>query len=162
MNVALPLFEAPVLVQTGENGIAEYFYFPESKQFISETDTRPPYNCDSYEIIDDSTFFVTRNEFHHNFHIQFMKKSAGAYSEIDFGAIFQNDDCDLGNFNGRIPWFDPNGNEGVITYAILSRLFRLSFLDDTIQLRFWVYDRDLNMSNVAHTPDFVLSDIQSD
>ncbi|MEP5612209.1 MAG: hypothetical protein ABJP45_08165 [Cyclobacteriaceae bacterium] len=153
-----PLYKIPILVQPGENGENQPF-IAGPREFFSETDNRPNYDCINYEVVQSDTIYVSRNEFYNNFHLEFYKKTGGNYNEIDFGAIFQNDDCDIGNFNGRIPVYDPNGREGVITYSILSRLFRLSFLDDTIQMRFWIYDRDLNKSNVVETPDFVLSDL---
>ncbi len=156
--ITTPLYELPVFVQLSETGETEFF-IAGSRELFSDTDNRPPYNCESYEIFGSDTVYVLRNEFYHNFHIQFMKKSNGSYSEIDFAEIFQSDDCELGNFNGRIPLYDPQGREGVITYSMLSQLFRLSFLDDTIQLRFWIYDRSLNKSNIAESPDFILRDI---
>ncbi len=157
----LPLYHAPVFIATLDNGQIARVFFTEEKVLFSQTDNRPPFDCENYEIIDSDTAYVVRNEFYHNFHIQFMQKRNGNYSEIDFAEIFQSDDCELGNFNGRIPFYDPNGREGIITYSMLSQLFRLSFLDDTIQLRFWVYDRSLNKSNVAESPDFVLRDLIS-
>lgn len=156
--ITLPLYKVPTLVLAGENGVNEFFAAG-PKELFSETDNRPAFNCDAYELALSDTIYVTRNEFYNNFHLEFYKKTGSNYNEIDFGQIFQNDDCDIGNFNGRIPLYDPNGKEGVITYSILSRLFRLSFLDDTIQMRFWINDRNLNRSNVVETPDFVLSDL---
>ncbi len=158
-NIELPLYAAPVFIASLDNGDIARIFFTEDKVLLSETDNRPSYDCDNYELIESDTVYVARNEFYHNFHVQFMQKRNGNYTEIDFAEIFQSDDCELGNFNGRIPFYDPNGREGVITYSMLSQLFRLSFQDDTIQLRFWVYDRNLNMSNVAETPDFVLRDL---
>ncbi len=158
-TVELPLYRAPVFIATLDNGQIVRIVFTEEKVLFSETDNRPAYDCENYELVDSDTAYVARNDFYHNFHVQFMQKRNGNYTEIDFAEIFQSDDCELGNFNGRIPFYDPNGKEGVITYSMLSQLFRLSFQDDTIQLRFWVYDRNLNMSNVAETPDFVLRDL---
>lgn len=96
---------------------------------------------------------ILRNEFHHNFHIDFYRKSGENYTLIDFDAIFNS--C-TDSFDGRIPIFDPNGKEGTITYTMLSQGFRLAFLDDTIRAEFYVYDRALNRSNLEQTEDFVL------
>lgn len=153
-----PIYEQPVFIKLSETGETEFF-LAGNRELVSDTDNRPSYDCENYEIFGSDTVFVARNEFYHNFHIQFMKKRNGSYSEIDFAEIFQSDDCDLGNFNGRIPLYDPDGREGVFTYSMLSQLFRLAFLDDSIQLRFWIYDRNLNKSNVATTSDFVLRNI---
>ncbi len=158
-NVTLPLYAAPVFIASLDNGQIQRIFFTEEKVLFSETDSRPPYDCDNYELVESDTVYVARNEFYHNFHVQFMQKRNGEYNEINFAEIFQSEDCDLGNFNGRIPFYDPNGREGIITYSMLSQLFRLSFQDDTIQLRFWVYDRNLNRSNTVESPDFVLRDL---
>ena len=136
-SIELPLYKIPILVEVGPNGQTTFFFDHSLREIFSETDNRPSYDCENYEFLGTDTIFVARNEFHNNFHVQFFEKFNGSYSEIDFGTIFGSDDCDLGNFNGRIPVFDPNGKEGVITYSMLSQLFRLSFQDDTIQLRFW-------------------------
>ncbi len=159
-GIILPFFAAPILIDQ-RDGETVYFFFPEEKSPIpfSETDHRPSYNCEDYEIINADTFYVERNEFHHNFHIEFLKKNNGNYSVMDFRRIFNSDDCTLGNFDGRIPIFDPNGKEGVISYAMLSQAFRLAFQDDTIRLRFYIYDRTLNRSNTTESPDFVFTDL---
>jgi len=157
-HVVLPLSTAPILVASDENGgLAPFLAGPIEP--YSDVDNRPAYNCTDYEIVGSDTIFVVRNEFYHNFHIEFREKINGSYIPIDFAAIFGSDDCDIGNFNARIPYYDPDGKEGVLTYSMLSQVFRLSFLDDTIQMRFWIYDRGLNKSNVAETPDFVLRDL---
>ena len=156
--LAFPLYAAPVLIEE-QNGETQRVFFPAEKVVFSESDLRPAYNCQDYEIIDEDTFYVARNENHYNFHVDFLKKTRGEYEPIDFQTIFNSDDCTLGNFDGRIPLFDPNGNEGVITYAMLSQAFRLAFLDDTIKLRFYILDRNLNQSNIEETPDFVFDDL---
>ncbi|MEQ9405497.1 MAG: hypothetical protein RIM99_18045 [Cyclobacteriaceae bacterium] len=151
----LPFYAAPVIVDP-EIGTP---FFPSEKELFSETDMRPSYNCEDYEIFGVDTFYVARNEFHYNFHVEFQERRNGNYEKIDFRTIFNSDDCTLGNFNGRIPLFDPSGKEGVISYAMLSQAFRLAFQDDTIRMEFYIYDKSLNKSNVEVTPDFVLRDL---
>ena len=102
---------------------------------------------------------VERVETHFNFVIVFEKRVGDDYVPLDYQQIFQTNICDIGNFNGRIPWYDPEGESGTITYAIQSRVLRLAFLDDVIRARFFVYDRAGNKSNEVTTPDFVLADI---
>ncbi|WP_370087388.1 hypothetical protein [Ekhidna sp.] len=157
-TINLPLFKAPVLIDQ-ENGELAYFFFPEEKVPFSDTDNRPAYSCDSYEIIETDTFYIARNEFHYNFHIEFQRKINDSYEVINFREIFNNPDCSLGNFNGRIPYYDPEGKSGTITYSMLSQAFRLAFLDDVIRVKFYIYDRALNKSNEVFSPDFILADI---
>lgn len=158
-NITFPLYELPILIDVGPDGFIQSFYDYSLKSEFSNVDNRPLYDCENYEIIESDTVYVVRNEQHHNFHVEFRKKVNGVYSVIDFQQIFNSDDCDLGNFNGRFPIWDTSGKEGTITYAMLSQVFRLALLDDTTQLRFWIYDRDLNRSNTVETPDFVLSEL---
>lgn len=153
-----PLFRAPLLIDQ-EDGEIAYFFFPESKAPFSDIENRPAYSCESYEIIESDTFYIARNEFHYNFHIEFQRKVGESYQKINFRQIFNNPDCSLGNFNGRIPFYDPEGKSGTITYAMLSQAFRLAFLDDIIRVKFYIYDRALNKSNEVVSPDFVLADI---
>jgi len=170
-SVQLPLFRAPAFLDESRTACGSLFcYFPPAvgDPVFSETDNRPPYSCLDYEIFSDDednsdTLYVVRNEFHSNFHVDFLKKSfnESEFAVIDFQETFNSDDCTLGNFDGRIPFFDPNGNEGVISYAMLSQVFRLTFLDDSIKLRFYIYDRELNKSNTVESNAFVLSQLSN-
>ncbi|GAB4239053.1 MAG: hypothetical protein Tsb0034_15030 [Ekhidna sp.] len=157
-NLALPLFRAPVLIDQQEGELA-YFYFPENKVPFAQEDNRPAYDCDFYEIIDSDTFFIQRNEFHNNFHIEFERKRGSAFAPLDFNQVFNSSDCTLGQFDGRIPYYDPEGKSGNYEYAMISQAFRLAFLDDSIRVRFYVYDRALNKSNEVVSPPFLLKDI---
>lgn len=96
----------------------------------------------------------------YNIYITFEEQDInGDYNEIDFAAKFQNEDCGLGNFNGRIPIFgDGEGESGTITYNMISRGFRVAFQDNNIRLKFSVRDRAGNISN-EETVDFMLSEI---
>lgn len=157
-TIAFPLYKAPVFIENVDGQIS-YVYFTDEKTLFSTSDNRPAYSCDNYEIIQSDTFYIARNEFHYNFHITFEKRIGNDYEELNFREIFDNPDCSLGNFNGRIPFFDPDGKSGVFTYAMLSQAFRLAFLDNTIRARFYIYDRALNRSNEVITPDFTLPEI---
>ena len=157
-TIQFPLHRAPVLIDE-QNGEIAYFFFPESKTFFSSEDNRPAYGCDFYEIIEEDTFYVARNEFHFNFHIEFQRKIGENYEPINFRETFNSTNCSLGNFNGRIPVFDPDGKSGTINYAMLSQAFRLAFIDDIIRAKFFIYDRAQNKSNEAFTSDFILSEI---
>ncbi|MEM7298939.1 MAG: hypothetical protein AAF391_11810, partial [Bacteroidota bacterium] len=108
---------------------------------------------------DTDTIYVLRNEFHNNFHIEFQRKVGADFEEMDFNEIFNNPDCDLGDFDGRIPFYDPDGKSGTFQYAMISQAFRLAFQDDSVRLKFYVYDRRLNKSNEVTTPSFLLRDI---
>lgn len=159
-DVTLPLFAAPVVIDN-QAGQPVYLFFPSEKRLFSDSDNRPVYDCENYEIIDADTFFVARNEFHFNFHVEFLGKSQGQseFTLIDFREVFNSNDCTLGNFDGRIPLFDPDGREGVFTYAMLSQAFRLVFLDDSIKLRFYLYDRALNQSNIEESRAFTFNQL---
>lgn len=102
------------------------------------------------------TVFV---ENYYNFIVIFEERIGDEYFEVNFQEIFGQSDCEIGNFNGQIPWFDPDGTSGTINYAMNSFGFVSAFQDKTIRGRFYVYDRAGNKSNEAVTQDFILSEI---
>ncbi|WP_425391809.1 hypothetical protein [Ekhidna sp.] len=158
-SIAFPVYEVPVVIDQ-QDGELIYFFFPDQKVLFSDTDNRPAYSCESYEVIDSDTLYVTRNEYYYNFHVEFERKvGEDIYEPIDFRGIFNNNDCSLGNFNGRIPFFDSDGKSGTFTYSMLSQAFKLAFVDDVIRVKFYIYDRALNKSNEVVSSDFFLSDI---
>lgn len=136
--------------------------------FFSNEDNRTPYNCSDYYIYEYSngtsdTFYIQSNEFHNNFHIDFLRKRNGVYTSIDFAAEFGNTSCDVVNFNGRIPVFNEENLgkslSGSISYSMFSAGFPIILRQDTFKLKFYIYDLALNKSNEAETPDFTLKDI---
>lgn len=136
--------------------------------FFSETDNRPPFNCSSYLIgsfsdIGSDTFFIQKNEFHNNLHIEFLRKRNGQYTEIDFAAEFGNANCSVVDFNGRIPIFERENLgrslSGTISYAMLSAGFPIILRADTFKVKFYIYDRALNKSNEVESPDLTLDRI---
>ncbi|MBV6644384.1 MAG: hypothetical protein KI790_02985 [Cyclobacteriaceae bacterium] len=138
---------------------------------FSEDIYLPPYSCDEYFIFESQndsvpsdnadTILIERNVFNKNIYIDFYRKVGGNYVNI-------NDELSPGNlcdeaFDSRIPVFDEDNIgrslSGTISYSLLSQGFGTVFRNDTIQLRFFIYDRDLNKSNEAVTSDFVLANI---
>jgi hypothetical protein len=145
--------------------------------FYSEEDNRPSvYNCqqflydtiflqsftDSIIAIPD-TFYIVQNEFNRNIYIDFYRKISGNYIPITDDEFSPNSSCPEG-FDSRFPIFNRENvrNQrvisGSITYPMLSQGFKSIFRNDTIQIRFFVYDRALNKSNVAVSRDFTLFD----
>lgn len=96
---------------------------------------------------------------HFNFVIDFQEKVGDTYRSLNFQEIFGTEDCTVGDFNGRIPWYDREGTSGTISYNMTSQAFKLAFQDRTIRLQFNVIDREGNLSNDAFSPDFILSEI---
>ncbi|MCR9066929.1 MAG: hypothetical protein NXI00_23360, partial [Cytophagales bacterium] len=103
------------------------------------------------------TVMVTENEFGKNIRIDLLRKVGGQYTLIN-DELFED-------FDSRIPVFDrenlmqERALSGTINYAMQSQAFPIIFRNDTIKLRFFIYDRAQNKSNVDETPDFVLSDL---
>ena len=165
-NYRLPFFTIPVSVVDidEENDRLILYrcvsdYSTEIMIHSKKTDNRPLYNCEDYEIIGEDTVYVVRNEYHFNFFLNFQRKKNGAYENIDFKRIFNTTDCTVGNFNSRIPVFDSQAKSGTITYSINSLAFKGAFLDDSIRISFYIFDRTLNQSNTVYSPDFLLRDI---
>ncbi len=136
------------------------------EKFLSDTDSRTPYNCEDYAILDvgtgePDTFFIKKNEFHYNLHLNFFRKVNGVYQEIDLESVFGTTSCGI-TYDGRIPVFDEETVEsqrpvrGTITYPITSSGFPFIFGNDEFKIEFYIYDYDLNRSNVTSTPDLTL------
>ena len=145
-----------------------------TRRLFSETDNRPVFNCNDYQITtydffglggdDLDTFYISKNEFHNNMHIDFYKKQNGQYSLVNFSSQFNDAQCI--NWDGRIPVFDSENLgksiNGTISYALISSGFPIVLRNDTFKLEFYIYDRQLNKSNVVETRDFTLPDITRD
>ncbi len=130
------------------------------RELFSDTYDPPPYSTRDWFIRQafGDTVLVAENEFSKNIRIDLLRKAGGQYTLIN-DELFED-------FDSRIPIFDfENFQEGralsgTINYAMQSQAFPIIFRNDTIKLRFFIYDQRLNKSNVEETPDFVLSDLQ--
>ena len=117
-------------------------------------------SADPLDLDQADTFLIKKNIFNKNIYVNFYKKIRGEYHLI-------NDDFSQGGcvefFNSRIPVFDQENIgktlKGDISFAMLSQGFQQTFRNDSIRMSFYIYDRNLNKSNIAETPDFVLVNI---
>lgn len=157
-NLSLPLYLAPV-IPNKKDGSGGYTYFPSQKVLFSEKDNRPAYNCESYKVDETDTVYIKKNPFYKNIYISFEEKKSGEYKPIDFNKIFNKSECDLGDFNARIPVFTKKSRKGIISYAMVSQALRVGLFDKTIRIKFYIYDRAQHKSNDEYTKDFVLKDI---
>ena len=108
----------------------------------------------------DDDILVVPVDTHYNIFITIEQENiSGEFEEVDFRGIFQSEDCLLGNFNGRIPWFSQDGESGKITYSIISRGLSIAFQENLLRIRFSVVDRLGNLSNEVITPSFRISEI---
>lgn len=148
----------PPLYLVDPDGISE-------PRLFSDTDNRPAYNDCDYMIVGNDTLYKRRNEYSRNFHIDFYRKRDGAYTRIDFQKFFGSGKCEQLTFDGRIPIFNPEGQgkamTGTINYDMYSSLWELALSTDTFKIEFLIFDRTLNASNVAVSPDLTLPDITS-
>ncbi|WP_147302813.1 hypothetical protein [Marinoscillum furvescens] len=131
-----------------------------TKELLSETDNRPPYNCKDYQVSANDTLYIRKNPYHNNLHIDFLRKRSGEYEVIDFAETFGNTNCSEVDFNGRIPIFDVENLgrslSGTINYTMFSIGFPIVLRRDTFKVRFFIYDRALNVSNTVESPDLTL------
>ncbi len=158
-----PFFAIPIEARETVDDI-QYFQYPELARFFAAEDLRQPYNCEDYFIIDTDTLYVDRNEFNKNIYIVFEKRiKVDCDPNIDedcFEKIeLPRPDCDAPDFNARIPFFETGAQKGTIKYNIQSQSLRLTFSDDILRIKFWIYDRALNQSNIAYTKEFTLAEI---
>lgn len=129
----------------------------------------PPFECDTYLLVPDSvqgalssdTIHIKPNDFKSNIVLDFYRKRGGQYELIT--DLFSRTPC-TEPFDARIPIFEVDNIGrplvGTINYALISSGFEINFLNDSIMIEFYVYDRRLNKSNVTRSNDFLLRDLQ--
>ena len=169
-----PIFETRTVLELFRAG---------DEKFFSTDDLKPTdFDCFEYEILsfykvereivnnvvlseslveDVDTVFVQRNPYHFNIFIELQIKQGSTY------VPFELDDCDPG-YTARFPLFKKSNIgrplDGTISYAFFSVLFSdpesSPLLNETLRLRFYIYDRMLNQSNEVITPDFKLLDLR--
>ncbi|WP_420578032.1 hypothetical protein [Ekhidna sp.] len=101
--------------------------------------------------------FILPNDTYYNFIIKFYEQLPNGDEQlIDFE---QKLNACTDPFNARIPVFDPDGNEGVISYGMKSNAFRIVLGLNPIKLEFYIIDQDLNQSNTVSTGYFFLEDV---
>lgn len=125
-------------------------------------DTCPPYNCNTYEYFETlgedtikDTIYAKTNPNHNNIFVDYYIKRNGVFEKYQFPGCI--------NFDGRFPALNSDEQdrplEGSLSYGMSSSAFRILFLNDTLQLRVQIQDREFNRSNVVETPPFTLEDI---
>lgn len=160
-----PFYSIAVNTRTWEPYVPEVLF--------SETDDRPSFNCESYEILeylDDQdevqidTFYVEKNPNNKNIYVEFYRKMNGSYEFIDWANAFSTNSCGT-DFNARFPIFDENNIgkslTGTLRYAMLSEGFEIILKKDTFKVRAYIKDRNLHDSNYAESPDLTLDMIRT-
>ena len=163
-----PFFKTPIFFSFSEPA-----YFTDQKIPFSETDNRGAYTCANYEIIELDTFFIERNKYYYNVHVDFIDDEG---DEIDFELLFSVDDCSVGNFNLRlnpleeIDFFETfdAGTFRIerrgryswgITYKMTSAAFKLALQGERFGIELLVNDRELNESNTISSGLVTLEEI---
>ncbi len=155
-------------------------------QLISETDNRPPFSCDDYDLLfinDDrdvfvpkgtkrenidldvfteDTLYVVKNENRNNIFVDFYRKRNGNYEFIDWKRAFDENGCGV-DYNARFPIFDPksvgSSLEGTIKYGMVSSGFFALIRTDTFKIKVKIKDRQLHTSNEVESGDLTLRGI---
>ncbi len=174
-NIGLDFIDPETIrvVEFGDDGnkspyylISDYLTF---EGIYSEDDlVLPSYSCADYTFVPDldndttgadkaDTILIQANEFLSNIFVKFLRKRNGNLEDIT--ASFAPDACSP-PFNSRIPIFDQDNLgrplRGSIDYPMISSGFISQFLNDSILIEFYIYDRALNKSNVVVSPGFTL------
>jgi hypothetical protein len=128
----------------------------------------PDFGCRDYIPVTDvegdttgadkqDTLLIEPNEFLNNINITFLRQRNGQLEDIT--GAFAPDACS-DPFDSRIPIFDTDNLgrplDGTINYPMLSSGFISNFLNDSIIIEFYIYDRALNRSNIERTQPFTL------
>lgn len=129
---------------------------------VYSNDSLPPYSCEYYKLDEGNHFYIKRNESFYNLIIRYYKKVNGVFQETHVASWndFESYKCEE---HSIIPVFDyerlGDAHIGNITYRYPNIELKTNLSQDTFKLQFHVYDRALHKSNVAETPEYVLSDI---
>jgi hypothetical protein len=128
----------------------------------------PSYSCKDYIFVSDldgdtigtdksDTILIEPNIFINNIVVKFLRKRNGMLEDVT--EAFSPDGC-TPPFNSRIPIFDEDNLgrplKGTIHYPMISSGFISQFLNDSILVEFYIYDRALNQSNIVTSPAFTL------
>lgn len=174
-NIGLDLIDPETVsfVEFGTEGDRSPYYlvsnFGTLEGIYSEDDLiLPPYSCADYTFVSDldndttgtdkaDTILIQANPFLNNISVKFLRKRNGNLEDIT--ESFAPDACSP-PFNSRIPIFDEDNLgrplRGSIDYPMISSGFISQFLNDSILIEFYIYDRALNKSNVVVSPGFTL------
>lgn len=139
------------------------------RKFLSEKDIRPDFNERDYITIDSvlgtgtllqDTLFIHRNLFNKNIYVTILKKIDGHFFSVN-----QSMCGSCSEVSGRLPEMDFQSNEKVQT-GRLNFTFAADYMgeiaeEDTIKLRFFIFDRELHQSNIEESSELVLSEIKS-
>ena len=158
-----------------------------NSSIVSQTDNRPTFSCDDYDILyineernifipkdantnnidltqfHQDTLYVIKNENRNNIFVDFHRKRGSAYEVIDWKRAFDTNGCGI-DFNARFPIFDlqslNSSLEGTIKYGMVSSGFNVLIRTDTFKLTVKIKDRQLHDSNVIETGDLTLQDLR--
>lgn len=91
--------------------------------------------------------FDTGSIYYYNYIIEYYEKREGQFVKVDLNPTF----------NARIPILTPDDNIKAIKGIIVDTLpLNPKPAHDTIRLKFFIYDRALNQSNIDSTPPIIL------
>ncbi|MEX0968153.1 MAG: hypothetical protein WD077_13010 [Bacteroidia bacterium] len=114
---------------------------------LSPGDTFPPFDPGS--------------QYFYNLHVEYLEKINDTFQTVSMN---HPDPGGPLNFHTRISRLlgagrDPQPITGEIRYEILLDfpLLQLPVVGDTVKLRVWIYDRDLNQSNTLESNEFILN-----
>lgn len=120
---------------------------------LDQGDTLPPFQADR------DKYYKARNPFYNNLHIEYYEWMDTAFmqiiKELDPDAVPPV--YDTLRYLYRVENITPEGRHKAIRGDIEVSIYASPHLDakDTVQYRFYIYDRALHKSNLAETPRLV-------
>ncbi|MEM9325130.1 MAG: hypothetical protein AAGA85_05725 [Bacteroidota bacterium] len=134
---------------------------------FSIRDVRMKYDERNYLLVDSAnaantnafdTLLIRRNVFHNNIYLKCFKKEDGAYQVCD--DFYPEGERQI---VGRFPRVDPIFNQqpplGKVSFQFAARDFLRVVRADTFRFQFHIFDRELNQSNLATSPDLTIVDM---
>ncbi len=147
-----------------------YTLNPEGSRLLyAEEDVRSPFNAIDYLLVDSTgaemanaasdTLFIHRNIFHHNLYLRCFRKIDGRY--VPFAEIGDMEGLVTGRFSQVETELKEPPPVGKIQFTFAAHNFLRVIRADTLKLQFYIFDRDLNQSNLATSPDLTAVNVVS-
>jgi len=134
---------------------------------FADEDIRGVFDDKNYLLVDSAatereaavdTLLIRRNVFHHNIYLKCLKKSNGVYEPFD-AFCAQGVEQIVGRFPQNDPILKQPPPIGKVRFPFSTPNLLKTIKADTLRFQFYIFDRELNQSNLASSPDLTVVDL---
>lgn len=135
--------------------------------FFSEGEDRPVYNEYDYLLMDSAadgtllsdTVLIHRNPFHYNIYLSILKKSKYGFISVGQSPVGRGRLPIYGRFDVEMPPKKQGPLVSEVSFDIVKDHFIQLDPEDTLKIQFYIFDRNLNQSNLEVSPEIILGDL---